>query len=765
MPETEPKPRLIEPVAQGPGQGWKAVLKSGKAAVVHELPIPPAEAAAAAPRLQRLFERPHPALSPILAWGTDTTGVWVAVEPNEGTPLGTILARGALKAPAAAALGAAVLSGVAALHEAGIAMGGFGASNVRVTGNGVVRLAGYPAAALRGAPTQNDLRADVRSSGMAVCAAFGVDPAGAPAPPTIPPGLVVTIRSMASGAMGPAADRAQGALREMASALLAPDRQAAAETELALRSGGREVPLVTPFLTQTPAEDDETPIRRPAPYDAPERAVETYPALATPDYAQPTAGLPPATAAPAPSAPGPGPKPAPTWEEVQPPTPSPTPPAAQPAPAPGPSATNLPPPSAYPPAAAPPATPVTGLPPASPNPYPQAPQPAQPAPGNPPPPSPYPPAQAPAAAWDSPVAPPVPRDDRPKVPAPTWDDEPAAPSGSASEAAAGLRWDARPGAPATGQPRGTRPPTPTPPVEVPPAAPAPPVEPAPAAAAAPAPQPVAPASREQTWTPIVAPAWPGADLLAEEAAEAAARAAAAAPAPAPTPVGTNPPLSEPIAPARRSAPPPVRRPTVPPGEPVGFFSDRPAWLVPAAVAVVVVIVLASVGAVLLGRHGSSSTATRSPSPTATSSAKASPSPATKGLLDLPAALAQSNAAPVTSVQICTPASPCNYFGGSDTDSVCDLTTSCKVDVAVYMTSLQSAPIAYTFKFFDRCTGQTTDLPGPAAGSSTFYKPAITHPAWPLSLPSGAKAGALVAITSSPGAAISAPVLLGATSCS
>src|SRR5216684_4215273 len=234
MPESEPKPKLIELVAPGAGQGWKATLKNGKAVVIHEIPAPAAEAAAAVPRIQRLAEHPHPALAPVLAWGTDPNGVWVAAEPNEGVPLGTILSRGPLTPPAAAALGAAVLSGVAALHEAGIAMGGFGASAIRVTGNGEVRLTGHPAAAVRGAPSQSDLRADVRSCGMAICAAFGVDPAGAPAPPSIPPGLVVTMRSMASGAMGPAADRAQGALREMASALLAPDRMTAAQSELAL---------------------------------------------------------------------------------------------------------------------------------------------------------------------------------------------------------------------------------------------------------------------------------------------------------------------------------------------------------------------------------------------------------------------------------------------------------------------------------------------------------------------------------------------------
>ncbi len=140
-------------------------------------------------------------------------------------------------------------------------MGGFGASAIRVTGNGEVRLTGHPAAAVRGAPSQSDLRADVRSCGMAICAAFGVDPAGAPAPPSIPPGLVVTMRSMASGAMGPAADRAQGALREMAAALLAPDRMTAAQSELALRAGGREMPSITPFLpkeTFPPASSTST---------------------------------------------------------------------------------------------------------------------------------------------------------------------------------------------------------------------------------------------------------------------------------------------------------------------------------------------------------------------------------------------------------------------------------------------------------------------------------------------------------------------------
>src|ERR1700694_4773514 len=334
MAESEPKPRLIELVAPGAGQGWKVVLKNGKPAVVHENPVPPAEAAAAIPRIQRLAEHSHPALPPVLAWGTDPNGIWVAVEPNEGTPLSTILSRGPLTPPAAAALGAAVLSGVAALHEEGIAMGGFAATAVRVTGNGDVRLAGHPAAAVRGAPAQSDLRADVRSCGMATCAAFGVDPAGAPAPPNIPPGLVVTMRSMASGAMGPAADRAQAALREMAAAFLAPDRAVASQSELALRAGGREMPSATPFLPKAapeappplvappytpPVPRDQTPIRAPVSYDAPARSMQTYPAIPAPNFT----GAPP-PAAPTPAAPPPAPEPSiPTWSE--PPTSAPSP--------------------------------------------------------------------------------------------------------------------------------------------------------------------------------------------------------------------------------------------------------------------------------------------------------------------------------------------------------------------------------------------------------------------------------------------------------
>ncbi len=669
MPETEPKPKLVELVAPGQGQGYKAVLKNGHPVVIHEIPVPAAEAAAAIPRIQRLADHRHPALSPVLAWGTDPNGIWVAVEPNEGTPLSTILTRGPLTPPAAAALGAAVLSGVAALHEAGIAMGGFGAQAIRVTGNGEVRLAGHPAAAVRGAPAQSDLRADVRSSGMAVCAAFGVDPAGAPAPPNVPPGLVVTMRSMASGAMGPAADRAQGALREMASALLAPDRMVAAQSELALRSGGRESPGVTPFLPKEqapapaapapapyvpPVPAQDAPIRAAVSYEPPPRQMQTYPSIPAPTFApQP----PPAPAPPQP----PQPNPVPTWSEVPPRNAtsydSPVAPAAMTPPAPP-----------APPAPAPPAPPV------------------------------------PLAATP-PAAPPA-----PAAPAPDY-------GIIRSPFESGVQ------APATV----TNPPVPAP---IPAPVPSPP--------AAPTPAPPAPAPAQQTWSPVETPAWtpgpPGGVLTPPDASTSV---------PAPAYVTTPPEPAR--APARQSTV--ARRPAG-----GGIPGERPSWMIPAIIAVVVILLLGVTGTIILLGHGKSSGATASHSPSPKTSPKASPSasPTQQGPLAVPN-YGPATAAPVTSIAFLTDAA----------DTSCTLNGSCKVTVEMKFSSPQRSDVAYTLKFFDRCTGTTTDLPGSHFTPPGFTRVDITAV---VNMPTGAKSAALVAVSTTPAAAASAPLLLGSDSC-
>jgi hypothetical protein len=670
MPESEPKPKLIELVGPGAGQGWKAVLKSGKPAVVHEIPVPPAEATAAVPRLQRLFEHRHPALSPVLAWGTDANGVWVATEPNEGTPLSSILTRGPFTPPAAAVLGAAVLSGVAALHEMGIAMGGFGATAVRVNSNGEIRIAGHPAAAVRGAPSQSDLRADVRSCGMAVCAAFGVDPAGAPAPPNIPPGLVVTMRSMASGAMGPSADRAQGALREMAAGMLAPDRQMAAQSELATRAGGREVPAITPFLPAgtvppgahagpsapaapapfiaPPAPRENVPMRGSL-YDAPDRPLQTYPSM--PAIPFPTA---PAAAGPTPAAASaavqtpPSTPAVPTWSEVPPRE------------------------------AAPAETPVVE---------------------------------------EKPAAPAEP------VMAPIFESSPPAAAAAAPSEA---------------------PPSPAPP----PAAPSPP-------------------PAQQTWTPVEAPAWkPGGAVPAEPLGTGYAIETpsfeAKPPAPsAPAPAAFTP---RPVSPAPQPRPAAAPRPraAVAPRE-------RPSWLVPAAVAAVIVLLLGAFGVIVLPRLGSSgnpiATVSGKPSGHPTASGRATASPSQGGAPQAVPTYAPSAAAPITKVQFCTSINPCPIGKGipNETATNCDL-SACTVEVAIYFSTGQKVPVAYTLKFFDRCSGETTDLPGPPDFTPPGYAVVIPRDHWAVSIPGGVKSGALVAVASKPTVAASAPLLLGADSC-
>ena len=660
MPESEPKPRLIELVDPGVGQGWKAVLKSGKSVVVHEIPVPAAEAAGAVPRVQRLFEHRHPALSPVLAWGTDPNGLWVAVEPNEGVPLGTILSRGPLTPPAAAALGASLLSGVAALHEAGIAMGGFGAASVRVTGNGEVRLAGHPAGAVRGAPSQSDLRADVRSSGMAICAAFGVDPAGAPAPPSIPPGLVVTMRSMASGAMGPAADRAQGALREMAAALLSPDRMTASQAELATRAGGREMPAITPFLAQTGAP---APAQTAAPAPVP---------LAPTSYVPPPEDTPRPTAvsydalprAPEPKPAGPA---APSAYAPYTPPPEPAAPSA---------ATTIPAvPSAF----------ATG-------------------PGAPP--TAPPPAPAPAAPTPFSTKLPAPSPFGTNAPAPTW--ETAAPSTPAT----------------TGPPA-----TPPPPQYEPPANP-------PSYASTP-PAPAAPAPAQQTWTPIATPAWT--PNVAPDLVVAAETAAPVAPLSAPA--------RSPSAPREAASEP----------------SDRPGWMLPAIIGVVILLLLGAGGGIyLLTRHGPGvGFATHTPSPSGKPTGKASPTPTGTGGLQTVPTYAPAAATPITSVAFCIATThPCQGLTAADYTN-CRLNSSCEVMVEIKFSTPQNGKVAFITNFFDRCTGTTTPLPGGNFTPTGFTRVDIQRV---LTLPAGAKSAALVAVTTSPTAAASAPLLLGGDTC-
>lgn len=252
-----------------------------------------------------------------------------------------------------------------------------------------------------------------------------------------------------------------------------------------------------------------------------------------------------------------------------------------------------------------------------------------------------------------------------------------------------------------------------------------------------------------------------------------------------TAIETRPPAPVAPEPVRTpSAPPTPRRPVPRPPSPAGAggrpvprppsraggisLAERPPWLVPAAVAVVIVLVLGILGFVVLHRGGSNPTAQvhTTPSPHTSNSPHASPTASGHNPQTVPT-YAPASTDPVKSVQICTTDSPCNIPGTTpETATACTL-SSCKVEVAIYFSSVQkSVAYKYDLKFFDRCTGTTTDLPGPnsATTPSTGYIVAIPSDHWAVSIPSGVKSGALVAVSSSPAIAASPPLLLGADSC-
>lgn len=196
-------------------------------------------------------------------------------------------------------------------------------------------------------------------------------------------------------------------------------------------------------------------------------------------------------------------------------------------------------------------------------------------------------------------------------------------------------------------------------------------------------------------------------------------------------------------------------------------------MVPAAAAVVIVLLLGIVGYVVLSHRGGPSTTGQvhtTPTPHATTSPhgspSASPTASGKNPLPVPTNYGPASADPVRSVQICIAANPCNIPGTTpESATACDL-SSCKLEVAIYFTSVQkSVNVSYTLKFFDRCSGQTTDLPGPSATTpASGYIVEIPTDHWPVSIPGGVKSGALVAVSQSPAIAASAPILLGSDSC-
>ena len=198
-------------------------------------------------------------------------------------------------------------------------------------------------------------------------------------------------------------------------------------------------------------------------------------------------------------------------------------------------------------------------------------------------------------------------------------------------------------------------------------------------------------------------------------------------------------------------------------------SERPPWLIPAIIGIVLILLLGTIGGIVLAGRGSKpGVATKSPAPKTSpkASPKVTPTPsAGVGPFAVPN-YGPAAESPITKVVICTAATPCPIGAGipPETGTTCDL-NSCKIEVAIYFSAPQRTPVEYMVKLFDRCTNTTKDLPGPNPYSPPGYVVVIpTNTNWPVAIPAGTKSAAIVVVTKQPTAAASAPFLLGGESC-
>jgi hypothetical protein len=171
----------------------------------------------------------------------------------------------------------------------------------------------------------------------------------------------------------------------------------------------------------------------------------------------------------------------------------------------------------------------------------------------------------------------------------------------------------------------------------------------------------------------------------------------------------------------------------------------------------------AIGIYLKTRSSGSPVAHATPSPKTSpkASPKASPTPTnTGGALPVPS-YGPAAATPVTNVAFCIQTThPCAGVNATDYTN-CKLNGACKVMVEMKYSTPQNSKVGYTLKFFDRCTGTTTNLPGTSFTPTGFTRVDLLRV---VTLPTGVKSGALVAVTNSPTVAASAPLLLGGETC-
>jgi hypothetical protein len=314
---TDQPPELIEQVGSTPsGEVWRARSAEGREVLASQTRLADeASRQAALDRLRRLSKIGDRRLMPVRGSWSDSVGVWVVSDPEQGVALPDLPGGGFLSPQQAAAISFAVLEGLKALHSEGLSHGALAPEQVRVMPDGAVVLTGHQLSML-GFPSQEDLVAEIRESGRIVCQAFGISPertTGAPrAIEHAAPALVVTARAIAAGTMRADINSALTALKETAGPLAGSERLGLGASELgalvgAKRDGGTGGELRFRSLSAPIGSATSTP---PPPYQP---APAPPPRPAAPPAAVPAASTP----TPPPSSPAAPATPRRSWEERQ----------------------------------------------------------------------------------------------------------------------------------------------------------------------------------------------------------------------------------------------------------------------------------------------------------------------------------------------------------------------------------------------------------------------------------------------------------------
>jgi hypothetical protein len=157
------------------GSTWRARLPDGSRVAVKRLLAVGEDRAAFLRRLESATEVHHPNLLDVVRGVEENGELWVVSRLGNGVPLSTLLKSGRMRSGSAVAVGMGVLSGLTALHQAGLWHGAVHAHNVHVDLDGTVRLgdqcltpapSGQSSAALRAA--------DVRAAGAVICSMLRV---------------------------------------------------------------------------------------------------------------------------------------------------------------------------------------------------------------------------------------------------------------------------------------------------------------------------------------------------------------------------------------------------------------------------------------------------------------------------------------------------------------------------------------------------------------------------------------------------------------